>query len=449
MTPPTFFHAAVFVALLALGDAAPAQLHLPSTPSVPPVVAPVLAPAMSLAERQRSAGAVDSLAPRELALLRRFHTEQLLRARPREIEGDPAGEPVVRGELLAMPSSASRRKAVLSSGVAVVREEAIAELDQRWLVVRPGRGTLTEALARLRALDPEGSYDYHHLYTGSGDAPRAADAGTATAGAEAGPAAPTVHRVGLIDAGVDVGHPSLRAQAIRPFGCADLASHPSAHGTAVASLLVGRDGPFRGAQPGAVLYAADVYCDAPTGGSVEAIARAFAWLVRERVGVVNVSLVGPANAVLERIVAAVVARGQIVVAAVGNDGPSAAPLYPAAWPGVVAVTATDARRRLLAEAGRGAHVMFAAPGADLAAAASRDPRYVPVRGTSFAAPIVAGLLAARLDAPDPVASRAAIAALAAEAIDLGVPGRDSGYGFGLVGDALRVDPGAVQMATLR
>lgn len=447
MSPLTPCRLVVAVVLLLIGRGAPAQLRLPSPPSLPPVVAPVLAPASALTERERAA--VDSLAPRDLAALRRLRTEALLRTHPREIEGDPAGEPVVRGELLAMPSTAARRDAVLAAGVLIVREETIVELDQRWLIVRPQGGTLAEALARLRVLDPEGRYDYHHLYTGSGDTARAAGNPAATGSGESAVPAATTHRVGLIDAGIDASHPSLRAQAIRSAGCADLVPHPSPHGTAVASLLVGRDDKFRGAQPGAVLYAADVYCDLPTGGSVEAIARAFAWLVRERVGVVNVSLVGPANAVLERIVAAVVGRGMIVVAAVGNDGPSAAPLYPAAWPGVVAVTATDARRRLLAEVGRGAHVMFAAPGADLAAAASRDPRYVLVRGTSFAAPIVAGLLAARLDGPDPVAARSALAALAAEAIDLGAPGRDAGYGFGLVGDSLRVDPGAVTLATLR
>src|SRR5256885_5630000 len=50
----------------------------------------------------------------------------------------------------------------------------------------------------------------------------------------------------------------------------------------------------------------------------------------------------------------VLARGHLVVAAVGNDGPAAPPLYPAAWPGVVGVTAVDARQQVLGEALRGA-----------------------------------------------------------------------------------------------
>jgi subtilisin family serine protease len=107
---------------------------------------------------------------------------------------------------------------------------------------------------------------------------------------------------------------------------------PSAHGTAVASLLVGRAERFRGAAPGARLYAADVYCAEPTGGSVGAVAAALAWLAGERVGVVNISLVGPPNRLLELAVRRASAKGLLLVAAVGNDGPAAAPLYPSATP---------------------------------------------------------------------------------------------------------------------
>ena len=67
----------------------------------------------------------------------------------------------------------------------------------------------------------------------------------------------------------------------------------------------------------------------PTGGAVDAVAAAFGWMARERVAVINVSLVGPRNALLERVVKTLVSRGHLIVAAVGNDGPAAPPLYPA------------------------------------------------------------------------------------------------------------------------
>lgn len=230
-------------------------------------------------------------------------------------------------------------------------------------------------------------------------------------------------RVGLLDTGVDETHPAFRGSDIHPWGCAGKRV-PSAHGTAVASLLA--------AHGRAELYAADVYCGEPTGGSVNLIVEALGWLAEEHVAVINVSLVGPKNLLLERIVGALIARGHIIVAAVGNDGPAAPPLYPAAYPGVVGVTAVDAHRRVLIEAERGPQVMFAALGADLEAA-DLQHGYAAVRGTSFAAPAVAALLAAMVPAPDPRTSLDAIDTLAKQAVDLGPPGRDLTYGFGLVG----------------
>ena len=425
---------------------ASAQLRLPNLPSLPSV--PSVPSVPTVQQRLPSQRPLDTLlAPANLAELRATHIEALLRRHPRELQRDPRGEPVVRGELLALPSTQALREQLLAEGFVLLREQVLDGLDERWLVLQPPpRANLADALERLRRIDPEGQYDFHHLYTGSASAGAAQSAGSAaghsaggTAGNGGAAATASGLRLGLIDGGVDRQHPALAAAAMRVNGCGG-SPHPSAHGTAVASLLVGASGNFRGALPDGRLWAADVYCDVPTGGSVQAIAEALAWLAREQVAVINVSLVGPPNRLLERAVAALVARGHLLVAAVGNDGPAAAPLYPAAWPGVVAVSATDARRRLLPEAGRGPHVAFAAPGADLAAASRGESRYEPVRGTSFAAPLVAGLLAALLQHPDPAAAAQALAALSAQAIDLGASGRDSLYGWGLVGEALRIDP---------
>jgi subtilisin family serine protease len=180
------------------------------------------------------------------------------------------------------------------------------------------------------------------------------------------------------------------------------------------------------------LYVADVYCGAPSGGSTAAVIYGLGWLVQENVPVINVSLVGPPNALLQRVVELMSTRGYLIVAAVGNDGPSAPPLYPAAYPGVVAVTGVDRRDKVLIEAGRGKFVAFAAPGADIEAA-SLPSGYSPVRGTSFAAPIVASRLALLLEHPDPGAAERAVNELAASAVDLGSPGRDPVYGNGCVG----------------
>jgi subtilisin family serine protease len=166
----------------------------------------------------------------------------------------------------------------------------------------------------------------------------------------------------------------------------------------VASLIAGESEQFRGAAARASLYAADVYCGVPSG-SIDAILSALGWMARERAPVVNLSLVGPPNTLLENVTRAMVTRGHLLVAAVGNDGPAAKPLYPAAYPGVIGVTGVDEKRRVLLEACRGPQVDFAAPGSAMVAA-SQDGTFSAVRGTSFAAPIVSALLASRLNTPD-------------------------------------------------
>jgi subtilisin family serine protease len=116
------------------------------------------------------------------------------------------------------------------------------------------------------------------------------------------------------------------------------------------------------------------------------------WLAQRGVRVINISLVGPPNAVLAAGVHALAARGIRLVAAVGNDGPAAPPAYPASYPGVIAVTGVDARGRALIEAGKPLHLDFAAPGADMVGALPGGG-WGRVRGTSFAAPLVSARLA--------------------------------------------------------
>jgi subtilisin family serine protease len=397
---------------------AQAQLRLPGVP-LPALPQPVQALGQT---------ADNSLAG--LSDLRHLQISRLLRANPHTIIADAHGNPIVRDELLAFSPSEAAMSGALGLGFRVVREQNIPELDVHLVVLQPPEGQgLVKALRRLREADPNGTYDFNHIYLSTGSSPAATatptpvNAGAATASATA---AGAVSRIGLVDSGIDLSHPVFRDTQIHAWGCAD---HPvaSAHGTAVASLLVG---------PGsAELYAADVYCGQPTGGAVDALAAAFAWLAQQRVAVINVSLVGPDNVTLALLVRALTSRGYLLVAAVGNDGPAAPPLYPASYPGVVGVTAVDAHRRVLIEAARGKQVMFAARGADMVAADSGG-KYSAVRGTSFAAPIVAALLAQGLAVPEPQAGETAVQELARHAIDLGPPGRDLTYGYGLVGEGL-------------
>ncbi|HLY52559.1 MAG TPA: S8 family serine peptidase [Steroidobacteraceae bacterium] len=400
----------LFMLVVLAARQAHAQIRLPSLPGLP-------LPALTQPLEQAQPRVLESAAD-----LRRREIKRLIRDNRKLIEADPNGEPVVRGEILAAGVSAQALAQLQSRGFVLEGERTIPSADIRLLVLKTPPQLSTERVLRdLRAADTQGVYDYNHIYLGSGSlaetpaAPSAAASGSEPSSARI--------RVGLLDSGVDAAHPAFASSEVHRFGCHGT-PRPDAHGTAVASLLAAR--------ASAELYAADVYCGLPTGGSVDALAEAFAWLAEERVAVLNVSLVGPRNALLERIVASLIERGYVIVAAVGNDGPAAPPLYPAAYSGVVGVTAVDGHRRALLEAERGPQVMFAARGADLTAAGVGHG-YVSVRGTSYAAPTVAALLAAPLATPDRAAALAAIDHLAQSAIHLGAPGKDLTYGFGLVG----------------
>lgn len=367
---------------------------------------------------------------------RRLAVERLIREHPEAVEADDGGAPVVRGRVLALSPDPQALAAARRAGFTVGARISAPELGlESVTLIAPPAVSAAAALRQLRALDPQGRYDFDHLYQESGGA--FGDAGAPAA------KAPTGVRVGLVDGSVapGLGGVKLTQRAFAPGG-----AKVTPHATAVASLLAGADGPFRGVVPGAEVLVADVYGPTPAGGSAAAIAEGLAWLARNRVGVINISLVGPPNLVLAAAVRGLVERGVLLVAAVGNDGPAAPPLYPAAYPGVVAVSGVDARRRILPEAGRGPHVAFAAPGAQMAAAAAAGG-FVTVRGTSFAAPIVAGQLAAALPAPDRAAAARALRKLAAGAQDLGARGRDPVFGAGLVGFDQRIDPARVGART--
>jgi len=408
--------AALLVAAPAWAQIGPLPpLGLPSLPS-------------GVTDRLPAVGDIDRLGSRvvDRALQAPSRLRGLIRRSGGALEADPFGWPVVAGEIVAIDLSGPARARALEAGFTVVREERLEALDLTTTVLAPPRRlSLSRAVERLRDLDPEAEIAFNHVYAPAGAA-GVVDGGEP---APSGPQAPG-GRLGLIDTGVEATHPALTGSRITQRGFAG-PPRMGAHGLAVASLMVGRSGAFSGGDPGAALLVADIYGGQAAGGSSTALAQALAWMVEQRVSVVNISLVGPRNALVERAVARAQARGVLVVAAVGNDGPAAPPLFPAAYAGVVGVTGVGARDRALPEAARGSQVDFAAPGADMAAAAQAGA-WTNVRGASFASPIVAGLLARGGGGPG------ALEALTRSARDLGARGRDPVYGAGLVGTASRV-----------
>lgn len=408
--------AAITGCALGVGSA-DAQLGgaLPSLPSLPgglpstirPMVEGVVDPIRNGVEGTARAAA------NRLDDLRRAAYAQLVRDHPDAIALDPNGFPARAGEVVVDAPSDALLAAVAGQGFVVIERDDV--LGVSFARLRVPRGLpLKKALDVIARLGGEVSADQLHLASGTGTVTPTGAVGVSAGGQAA--------MVGVIDGGAE------GAALMRDFATG--APRPDDHGTAVASLISGK-GPVRGSLPGARIASADVYGTDPAGGNATAIAKALGWLVEQRVPVATISLVGPANPLLARVVAAAQARGLIIVAAVGNNGPASPPAYPASYPGVVAVSGVDARNRLLIEAGRASHIDYVAPGADMLAI-GLGGRRMKVRGTSFAAPLVAGRIAAVYPALNPGQARGLLARIDGEAKDLGAKGHDKNYGRGMV-----------------
>ncbi|KUR76026.1 S8 family serine peptidase [Novosphingobium sp. FSW06-99] len=290
------------------------------------------------------------------------------------VERDDTGAPARAHEVLLLDPDPAALRLAAQAGFTVVEQGDAGGLGIAYarLQTPPGKA-LGSAIRALRHALPGHTITSDSLHFPAGASGRAA-AGAAL------PAVPQGASVGVIDGGVPP-DPGLTAQA----GFASGAPHPDGHARAIVSLLAG-------AGIGHIAVA-DVYGTDPAGGNALAIVRALGWMQARGQRVVSISLVGPANPLLAHAVAIVQTHGMIVVAAVGNDGAAAPPAYPASYPGVVAVTAVDGHNRVLFEAGHASHLDYAAPGADLTAI-GLDGRAHALRGTSFAAPLVAARLAA-------------------------------------------------------
>lgn len=333
---------------------------------------------------------------------------------------------------VAAAGAGAAAAALQAEGATVLRSRTLAALGETLLIVAlPAGLPAGRAQATLDGAAPGAIIAPHNLY-GFAAGPRVyakAMVGAPDACRLAGPV-----RVGVIDGPVDTRHPALSGLPVRSrdFLAPGSRAAGTDHGTAVAALIAGAPGagPLAGFAPGAEIYAASVFSDGREGAeaSVETISAGLDWLAAERVGLANLSFAGPWNRVLERIIAAAAGRGLVLVAAAGNDGSDAAAL-PAGAPGVIAVTAVDAARRPYPRANRGGHIAFAAPGVDLWTAKAGGGAYAS--GTSFAAPIVTAF-AARLLAREPgLGAEGVRARLQGRVLDLGPPGHDAQFGWGL------------------
>lgn len=345
------------------------------------------------------------------------------------------------GEVVVMSSNMSEAQALAtqaqSQGLGIKRRSVLKGLGYVVTVLRVPKGTAAgSALTSLRGTLPNIWADVNHRYALQGA--ESNQYGRRMIGWNVPTHCAGGIRIGLLDSPVDKNHPALRGRAIteQSFLAAGIQPAPADHGTATAALLVANPlaSGLSGLMPDAHLYIATIFRDRGNqeiDTTAEWIVLALDWLASQQVGLVNLSLGGPRNLLVEAAVQRLQERGVAVVAAAGNGGVKGQPVYPAAQPGVVAVTAVDANLHLYKNATHGDYITFSAPGVDIwTAAPDRDGVYLS--GTSYATPFVtAAMASARLANPKatwPVLEQQ----LQRAARDLGAPGKDSVYGWGLI-----------------
>lgn len=241
-------------------------------------------------------------------------------------------------------------------------------------------------------------------------------------------------RIGIIDTSFDINHPAFaNLNSIQgEFLDGERPSPYDWHGTAVLSVLAGN--PHSGT-PGLVpdatfLLATAFRSDAAGNASTDTVRllAALAWLEDLDVDIVNMSFSGPQDPAFARAIKRMSKKGVVFTAAAGNMGPTASPSYPAAYPNVIAVTAVNRNGENYRSANRGTYIDVSAPGVDILTALPNAKQGYRT-GTSFAAPFVTAILAARVGEGEGGAKSAPRQKL--PTVDLGPPGQDPIYGAGL------------------
>lgn len=241
-------------------------------------------------------------------------------------------------------------------------------------------------------------------------------------------------RIGLIDGPVDTAQRGLSRVPLVSRSVLDDGDSPADtdHATGLVSLIAMPQGTsdVSGLAVGADIFSAVAFArdDAGNGMRLDHFARGLDWLVTEKVDIVNMSISGPKNSVLARLLSAADAGGTVLVAAVGNEGRGVV-AYPAADPNVIAITAVDARLRLYGAANTGTEIDFAAPGVDLLVASGDGSGYRS--GTSYATAIASAVIA-HVVGRGARGRQGVIDFLRRDVRDLGPPGRDNRFGWGLL-----------------
>ncbi len=239
--------------------------------------------------------------------------------------------------------------------------------------------------------------------------------------------------VAMIDSEIDSRHPDLAGALVEHFDAVGHPDKPHAHGTGMTGAIVAHR-QLMGIAPAAKVLAVHAFspdaaesAQATTGHVIAGIE----WAINHGARVINMSFAGPYDPLLQVAMKSAHDKGVVLIAAAGNLGPNSPPLYPAADPNVIAVTAVDQNDRLLASANQGPHIAVAAPGVNILEPAP-NAGYQVTTGTSVAAAHVSGIAALMIERNPALTPDSVQEILTSSAKALEANGHDDRYGWGLV-----------------
>lgn len=250
-------------------------------------------------------------------------------------------------------------------------------------------------------------------------------------------------RVAVLDTGVCQGHPAFYGAGMmhRNFTKDAVPFDTNGHGTHVAALIGGRID-LLGIAPACEILSCKVLGNDGVG-SMDSVARAILFAVEFNCHIIVMSLGAPVgSARLEQAILAADKADIPVVCAAGNDGGRVS--YPAAYGSTIAVGAVDERGQICEFSCRGKEIDVAAPGHKIRSAWVNGG-YATLSGTSMAAPFVAGVLALATSARGSRLGWTARELIRQTSTDVGAPGKDNEYGWGLISPSAILDTGCCQI----
>jgi len=243
--------------------------------------------------------------------------------------------------------------------------------------------------------------------------------------------------VAVIDTGINANHPEFSGRLVPGYDYVNFDETPEddhGHGTHVAGIVAaGINGAgLAGICPTCKIMPVKVL-NSSNQGTWSVVVRGINFAVEHGADVINLSLGAASGSETVRLaIEAAVEAGVVVVAAAGNNA-SSAPYYPAAYPGVIGVSATDNQDKLWGLSNYGENIDLAAPGYRIYSTYHdlNTGGYAYMTGTSMAAPFVSGLSAlAAAYAPTALTADATLALMTANSDDLGSTGWDQYFGHG-------------------